>query len=126
VTYRSPYRSRTEAASESEPSLHDAIRFVCIEVLEGLRHGYFECRVTSEVRSGDRDTRQLTFQAGKSHQFKLTLKEISSSLSYLRDGGAASAVNSPPRDLNDPDARLCGDQDALQGLDTTRDPQESN
>ncbi len=45
-------------------------------VLEGLRHGFFECMVVSEVVKGQK--RRLVIKAGVSHQFIIPLEEIES------------------------------------------------
>lgn len=44
-------------------------------VLDGLRHGFFDCAVTCEVVNGKK--RRLVIKAGKSHQFTIAEDEIS-------------------------------------------------
>ena len=43
-------------------------------VEDGLRHGFFECAVSSEVVNGKK--RRLVIKAGKSHQFIITEDEL--------------------------------------------------
>ncbi len=43
-------------------------------VLDGLRHGFFECGVSSEVVNGKK--RRLVIRAGKSHQFTIAEDEL--------------------------------------------------
>ena len=43
-------------------------------VLDGLRHGFFECAVSSEVVNGKK--RRLIIRAGKSHQFTIAEDEL--------------------------------------------------
>ena len=45
-------------------------------VLEGLKHGFFECTVVCEVIQGQK--RRLVIKAGVSHQFIIPLEEIDS------------------------------------------------
>jgi hypothetical protein len=44
------------------------------ELRDGLRHGFFELSVTSEVIKGG--NRRLTIRAGKSHQFVIAEEEL--------------------------------------------------
>jgi hypothetical protein len=43
-------------------------------VLEGLKHGFFECTVVCDVIKGQK--RRLVIKAGVSHQFVIPLEEI--------------------------------------------------
>ena len=43
-------------------------------VEDGLRHGFFECTVSSEVVNGKK--RRLVIRAGKSHQFTIAEDEL--------------------------------------------------
>ena len=43
-------------------------------VLDGLRHGFFECSVSCEVINGKK--RRLVIRAGKSHQFTIQEEEL--------------------------------------------------
>ena len=48
-------------------ALDGALRRIAAEIVDGLRHGYFEFRVTCEVIGQGR--RRLVLHAGKSYQF---------------------------------------------------------
>ena len=43
-------------------------------VLDGLRHGFFQCVVSCEVVNGKK--RRLVIQAGKSHQYTIAEHEL--------------------------------------------------
>jgi hypothetical protein len=43
-------------------------------ILEGLKHGFFECTVVCDVIKGQK--RRLVIKAGVSHQFIIPLEEI--------------------------------------------------
>jgi hypothetical protein len=43
-------------------------------VVDGLRHGFFECSVACEIISGGK--RQLMIRAGKSHKFIIPENEL--------------------------------------------------
>ena len=43
-------------------------------VLDGLRHGFFDCAVTCEVVNGKK--RRLVIKAGKSHRFVIPEDEL--------------------------------------------------
>ncbi len=45
-------------------------------VLDGLRHGFFDCSVSCEVVQGRK--RRLVIKAGKSHQFTIPEDELRS------------------------------------------------
>lgn len=45
-------------------------------VLEGLRHGHFECSVACELINGKK--RRLVIKAGKSHQYIIPPEELDS------------------------------------------------
>lgn len=47
-------------------------------VLEGLRHGFFECSVVCEVLNGKK--RRLVIKAGVSHQFIILPNELDGAL----------------------------------------------
>ena len=46
-----------------------ALRRIGAEIVDGLRHGYFDFRVTCEVIGGGR--RRMVLRAGRLHQFVL-------------------------------------------------------
>jgi hypothetical protein len=43
-------------------------------IVDGLRHGFFECSITCEIASGGK--RQLVIRAGKSHKFTIPEEEL--------------------------------------------------
>jgi len=43
-------------------------------VVEGLRHGFFDCSIACEIGSGGK--RQLVIRAGKSHKFTIPEEEL--------------------------------------------------
>jgi hypothetical protein len=43
-------------------------------VLDGLRHGFFDCSIECEM--GERHSRQLVIRAGKSHKFTIREDEL--------------------------------------------------
>jgi hypothetical protein len=43
-------------------------------VVEGLKHGFFECSIACEMGSGGK--RQLVIRAGKSHKFTIPEEEL--------------------------------------------------
>ena len=43
-------------------------------VIEGLRHGFFECTVACDIIKGEK--RRLLIKAGVSHQFIIPMEEI--------------------------------------------------
>jgi hypothetical protein len=45
-------------------------------VLDGLRHGFFECSVQCDMTNGKR--RRLVIKAGVSHQFTISADELES------------------------------------------------
>jgi hypothetical protein len=55
------------------PAIDSALRRIVAEIVDGLRHGYFDFRVTCDVVAQGR--RRLVFHAGKSHQFLLTAED---------------------------------------------------
>jgi hypothetical protein len=59
---------------ESKGTLADAINKLSEVVRDGLRHGFFECKVTSEILNGRK--RGLTIRAGKSHRFVIEEEEL--------------------------------------------------
>ena len=43
-------------------------------VVDGLRHGFFDCSIVCEIVSGGK--RQLVIRAGKSHKFTIPEDEV--------------------------------------------------
>ena len=58
-------RDRGHPASTRDP----ALRRIVAEIVDGLRHGYFDFRVTCEVIGGGK--RRVILHAGKTYQFVL-------------------------------------------------------
>jgi hypothetical protein len=55
---------------DSRPCAADGVlRRIVVEIVDGLRHGYFEFRLTCEVIGGGR--RRVLLHAGKTYQFVL-------------------------------------------------------
>jgi hypothetical protein len=48
----------------------------CLEalVVDGLKHGFFECSIACEIGNGGK--RQLVIRAGKSHKFTIPEEEL--------------------------------------------------
>lgn len=43
-------------------------------VVEGLRHGFFDCSISCEIGNGGK--RQLVIRAGKSHKFTIPEEDL--------------------------------------------------
>ena len=43
-------------------------------VLEGVRHGFFDCSIACEIGNGGK--RKLVIRAGKSHKFTISEEEV--------------------------------------------------
>jgi hypothetical protein len=56
------------------PQLRDALDELESQVMEGLKHGFFDYSVTCQIVSGGK--RQLVLRAGKSHQFTIPQEEV--------------------------------------------------
>ena len=52
----------------------EAMRCLTRVVVDGLKHGFFECSVTSEIAQGAK--RVLVVRAGKSHRFHIPMEEL--------------------------------------------------
>ena len=55
-------------------TLHAALALLQEVVLDGLRHGFFDCLITCEMVNGRK--RRLVIKAGKSHQFTVAEDEL--------------------------------------------------
>lgn len=62
--------------SNMKGALAQAINKLVEEILDGLRHGFFEYSVTCEVVKDGK--RRLTIKAGKSHQFIIPEEDLRS------------------------------------------------
>ena len=54
--------------------LAEALSHLEEAVVEGLRHGFFECSISCEIVSGGK--RQLMIRAGKSHKFTIREEDL--------------------------------------------------
>jgi len=57
------------APRERRGQMAEALAHLNKIVVEGLRHGFFDCSITCEIGSGGK--RQLVIRAGKSHKFTI-------------------------------------------------------
>lgn len=55
-------------------TLQDSLAHLQEIVLDGLRHGFFDCSISCELIQGRK--RRLVIRAGKSHQFTITEDEL--------------------------------------------------
>jgi hypothetical protein len=60
---------------EPDGELVEALNKLSEEVRAGLRHGFFQCKVTCEITNGGK--RRLIIRAGKSHHFIIGKEELS-------------------------------------------------
>src|SRR5262249_40416347 len=72
-------QSDCERVQESKRSPHQSERdamFACLEaiVLDGLRHGFFDCFITCELVNERK--RRVVIKAGKSHQFLVREEDL--------------------------------------------------
>jgi hypothetical protein len=51
-----------------------ALRYIEKVLMDGLRHGFFECSIACEIGNGGK--RQLVIRAGKSHKFTIPKNEL--------------------------------------------------
>jgi hypothetical protein len=58
----------------NDDQLHRALDYVRDQLVDGLRHGFFECTITCEIVK-DRK-RRLLVKAGKSEQFTIPADEL--------------------------------------------------
>jgi hypothetical protein len=72
------------------PASAGALRRLVAEVHDGLRHGFFEFRLTCEVVGNER--RRLTLHAGKSHQFVIRMEDCAQSLDSCDGSDPGSAM----------------------------------
>ena len=68
-------RTQTNAGQSGGPQFREAFERLVQIVLDGLRHGYFRCVISSGVGKGNR--RELVIEAGKSHRFTIPEDELS-------------------------------------------------
>jgi hypothetical protein len=63
----------TDAGASAASATNLALQRIAAEVTAGLRHGYFDVRVTCEVIG--KGSRRLILHAGRSHQFLIPARE---------------------------------------------------
>ena len=61
-------------SAPNEGQLHSVLNYIREQLLDGLRHGFFECTITCEIVK-DRK-RRLLVKAGKSEQFTIPADEL--------------------------------------------------
>jgi len=64
--------SKPNVASFAATEVNRALSLLEREVLEGLRHGFFDLSVSGEIIKGGK--RRLTIRAGKSYQFVISME----------------------------------------------------
>ena len=62
------------AARTHHGQIAEALAHLEKVVVEGLRHGFFECSIASEIGTGGK--RQLVIRAGKSNKFTIPEEEL--------------------------------------------------
>ena len=65
---------QTQIPKTDVEGLQAALAHLEAIVRDGLRHGFFECVVSSETISANK--RRLVIKAGKSHRFVVPLDEV--------------------------------------------------
>lgn len=63
------------ASTPTDDQLQRALDYVRRQLLDGLRHGFFECTISCEIIK-DRKRRRLLVKAGKSEQFTIPADEL--------------------------------------------------
>ncbi len=56
------------------PQFREAFKFLVELVVDGVRHGHFQCTISSVIGKGSR--RELLVEAGKSHKFNIPEEEL--------------------------------------------------
>jgi len=67
-----PTRPNLDSVAATE--VNRALSLLQSEILEGLRHGFFDLSVSGELIKGGK--RRLTIPAGKSYQFVISIEEL--------------------------------------------------
>jgi len=57
-----------------KPQLTEALSTLERIVLDGMRHGFFRCSISSAI--GKNNRRELLIEAGKSHKFTIPTEEL--------------------------------------------------
>ena len=66
--------TQTDAGQSGGPQFREAFECLIQIVLDGVRHGYFRCAISSGIGKGNR--RELVIEAGKSHKFTIPEEEL--------------------------------------------------
>ena len=61
-------------SSTHRGQIAEALAHLEMIVIEGLKHGFFDCSITCEIGNGGK--RQLVIRAGKSHKFTIPEDEL--------------------------------------------------
>jgi hypothetical protein len=64
----------THAGENGGPQLNEALERIGQIVLDGLRHGFFRCSITSVI--GKNNRRDVVVEAGQSHKFTIPEEEL--------------------------------------------------
>jgi hypothetical protein len=64
----------TRTTLSNEDSVNRTLEYVRNQILDGLRHGFFECTITCEIVKDHK--RRLLVKAGKSEQFTIPADEL--------------------------------------------------
>ena len=65
---------KRDAGEPNGPQFREAFEFLVKLVVDGVRHGHFQCRISSVIGKGGR--RELLVEAGKSHKFNIPEEEL--------------------------------------------------
>ena len=65
---------QTGAGQSGGPQFREAYDRLIQIVLDGLRHGYFRCAISSGIGKGNR--REIFIEAGKSYKFTIPEEEL--------------------------------------------------
>jgi len=53
---------------------HNALKCINQSVVDGLRHGFFRCKISVEIVKGSR--REMVIEAGKLHKFHILEEDL--------------------------------------------------
>jgi hypothetical protein len=65
---------KRDAGEPSGPQFREAFEFLIKLVVDGVRHGHFQCTISSVIGKGSR--RELLVEAGKSQKFNIPEEEL--------------------------------------------------
>jgi len=63
-----------QTTPQEEGELGEALEKLHEVILEGLKHGFFDCSISCELIRGRK--RRLTIRAGRSYQFTIAQEEL--------------------------------------------------